>query len=183
MELRWPSAAELSSYVDALERGWSPNTMDDKAGLTELVAIERDADAFLASLVDLEASGPPIPLPDGSLAERLPGFRKWMWDGEFCGSIGLRWRPGTEALPAHVLGHVGYSVVAWKRRRGYATSALRAIVPNAAAEGLAWIEITTDVDNLGSQGVVFGAGGTFVERFSYPDEYGKGDGFRYRVQT
>jgi len=34
-----------------------------------------------------------------------------MWDGEFCGQIAFRWQPGTEALPPHCLGHVGYSVV------------------------------------------------------------------------
>lgn len=181
MELRWPSQVELPGYVDAFERSWSPNTLDDRAGLVELEQIRRDPAAFLASLVDRDAQGPPIPMPDGSFARRIPGHRKWMWDGEFCGSIGLRWQPGTEELPPHVLGHVGYSVVPWKRRLGYATAAVRAIVTDAASEGLRWIEITTDVDNIASQGVIVGAGGTFVERFSHPDEYGRGDGFRYRV--
>jgi hypothetical protein len=44
-------------------------------------------------------------------------------DGEFCGSIGLRWQPETSALPSHVPGHIGYSVVAWRWRRGYAIRA------------------------------------------------------------
>ena len=48
-----------------------------------------------------------------------------MWDGEFCGSIGFRWQPGTTDLPRHVLGHIGYSVVPWKRRLGYATRGAR----------------------------------------------------------
>jgi hypothetical protein len=91
-----------------------------------------------------------------------------MWDGEFCGSIGVRWQPGTEELPPHVLGHVGYSVVPWKRRLGFATAAVRAILPDAAAEGLRWIEVTTDVDNVASQGVIERAGGVLVERFAYP---------------
>ncbi len=183
MELRWPSEIELPSYVDALERGWSPNTLDDGAGRIELEQIRRDPTAFLASLVDREAAGPPIALPDGSVVDRLPGFRKWMWDGEFSGSIGLRWRPGTEELPPYVLGHVGYSVVPWKRRLGYATAAVRAILLDAGGEGLRWIEITTDVDNVASQEVIAGAGGTFVERFRYPSGYGDGEGFRYRVLT
>lgn len=181
MELRWPSQVELPSYVDALESGWSPNTIDDRAGLVELEQIRRDPEAFLASLVDCDAAGPPIPMPDGSTAQRLPGYRKWMWDGEFCGSIGLRWQPGTEELPPHVLGHVGYAVVPWKRRLGYATAAVREVALDAAVEGLRWIEITCDVDNLASQGVIEGAGGRFVERFAYPAEYGNGDGFRYHV--
>src|SRR2546430_6881442 len=33
-------------------------------------------------------------LPDGSVVPRLPGYRKWIWDGEFCGVIGFRWQPG-----------------------------------------------------------------------------------------
>jgi predicted acetyltransferase len=183
MELRWPSATELPSYVEALERDWSPNTIDAGAGHVELDAIRRDPPAFLLSLVDRQAEGPPIPMPDGTFGQRLPGFRKWMWDGEFCGSIGFRWQPGTEELPTYVLGHVGYSVVQWKRRRGHATAAVRAIVADAAAEGLRWIEITCDVDNIASAGVIVGAGGTFVERFTYPERYGKGEGFRYRVLT
>ena len=181
MELRWPSVTELPGYVDALERGWSPNTLDPDAGIAELLRIRRDPDAFLASLIDRDAAGPPIVLPDGSTAERLPGFHKWMWDGSFCGTIGLRWCPGTEELPPHVLGHVGYSVVPWKRRLGYATAAVRAILSDAAAEGLRWVDVTTDIDNIASQRVIAGAGGSLFERFPYPAEYGKGEGLRYRV--
>ncbi len=181
MELRWPSEIELPGYVDALERGWSPNTIDPDAGIAELDRIRRVPEAFLASLVDRDAAGPPILLPDGSVAERIPGFRKWMWDGAFCGTIGLRWRPGTEELPPHVLGHVGYSVVPWKRRLGYATAALGAILADAAAEGLRWIDVTTDLDNIASQRVVVGAGGSLVQRFTYPAAYAKGEGLRYRV--
>ena len=106
-----------------------------------------------------------------------------MWDGEFAGTINLRWQPGKHDLLPHVLGHIGYSVVPWKRRRGYATSAVRAILGDAAAEGLRWIEVTTDVDNLASQGVIEAAGGTLVERFTYPPAYGKGEGLRYRVDV
>ena len=182
-ELRVPSGVELPGYVDALQRGWSPNTLDDSAGFAELEAIGRDPAAFLASLVDRDASGPPIVLPDGSTAERLPGIRLWMWDGEFCGSIGFRWCPGTEELPPHVLGHVGYSVVPWKRRQGHATAAVRAILPYAAAEGLRWVEITTDVDNGASQRVIERAGGTLFDRFAYPPEFGRVDGLRYRVRV
>ena len=67
-----------------------------------------------------------------------------MWDGEFCGSIGFRWQPGTEVLPPHCLGHIGYAVVPWKKRRGHATRALAAMLPLARAEGLGYVELTTD---------------------------------------
>jgi predicted acetyltransferase len=104
-----------------------------------------------------------------------------MWDGEFCGSIGFRWRPGTEELPPHVLGHVGYSVVPWKRRQGYATEAVRQLLPLAAAEGLRYVEITTDPDNVASQRVIEANGGVLVGRFRYLPAYGKDLGVRYRI--
>jgi hypothetical protein len=41
---------------------------------------------FVALLDDREAKGDPVTLPDGSVAEGLPGFQRWLWDGGFCGS-------------------------------------------------------------------------------------------------
>src|ERR1044072_6698351 len=125
MKLVWPSAEYLPSYVAALERGWSPdNLRGEVAAREELAAIAADAEAFLKSLVDIEAPVPPTTLPDGTPVPRLPGYRRWLWDGEFCGSIGFRWQQGTEALPPYCLGHIGYAVVPWKRGRGSATRAL-----------------------------------------------------------
>jgi predicted acetyltransferase len=122
MMLIWPSREYLPSYVAALERGWSPdNFRGEVTTREELSWIARDADAFLASLVDRAATGRPIALPDGTTVPRLPGYRRWIWDGEFCGSIGFRWQPGTEALPPYCLGHIGYAVVPWKQGLGYPT--------------------------------------------------------------
>src|SRR5437899_11577094 len=96
-----PGPEHLASYIAALERRWSAdNERGVEAAREELSRIHIDAAAFLASMEDREANGPPITLPDGSTAKRLPGFRRWVWDGEFCGSIGLRWQPGTTALPS-----------------------------------------------------------------------------------
>src|SRR5689334_13766137 len=154
MDLVWAKESLLPGYIYALRRGWSPNTVRPEASVEELHAIEVDSEAFLRSLVDREAAGSPIVLPDGTTAARLPGFRKWMWDGEFCGSIGLRWQPGTSELPDYVLGHIGYSVVPWKRRRGYATKALGLILVDAGREGLTHVDLTTDIDNVASRRVI-----------------------------
>ena len=181
MELRWPSIDLLDSYVAALRTGWSPSTMQPEAADEELAAIAIDPELFVASLVDREASGPPIRQPNGTLTGRLPGYRKWMWDGEFSGSINLRWQPGTNALPPHVLGHIGYSVVPWKRRRGYATAALASILVDAASEGLTEVEITTDADNVGSQRVIEANGGTVIDRFYTPSRNDPVPSLRYRV--
>jgi predicted acetyltransferase len=182
MTLVWPTQQYLPGYIAALERGWSPDTTRGAAAAAEeLERIAADSAAFLASLVDREAKGAPILLPDGSRVARLPGYRRWLWDGEFCGSIGLRWQAGTEALPPHCLGHIGYAVVPWKQRRGYATSALRQLLPEARAEGLSYVEITTDPDNLASQRVIEANGGTLFERFTKPGPYGGKPGLRYRI--
>ena len=182
LRLLKPSAAELPGYVDALARGWSPDVVSPaETAREERARIAKDPAAFLASLDDPDAKGAPIRLPDGSTVARLPGFRRWMWDGEFCGSIGFRWQPGTSALPAHVLGHIGYTVVPWKRRLGHATRALALLLPEARAQGLAYVELTTDTDNLASQKVILACGGRFVERFTEPAAYGGVEGLRYRI--
>jgi predicted acetyltransferase len=182
MQLVWPSSEHLPSYVAALERGWSrDNLRGDIAAREELVQINANPSAFLGSLVDPEAIGAPVTLPDGSVAARLPGFCRWLWDGEFCGSIGLRWQPGTTALPPHCLGHVGYAVVPWKKGRGYATQALRLLLPEAKAVGLPFVEITTDPENLASQRVIQANGGALVERFTKPAQFGSVPGLRFRI--
>lgn len=182
MELVWPSRACLPAYLDALRSGWSAdNVRGAVAAAEELTRIEADPDLFLAGTVDREARGDPVKLPDGSLAARIPGFRRWLWDGGFCGQIGLRWQPGTQALPPHCLGHIGYAVVPSRRNRGYATLALAQMLPLARAEGLRYVEITTDPDNRASQRVIEKNGGTLYERFTKPAQYGGVPGLRYRI--
>jgi predicted acetyltransferase len=182
METVRPAQAHLASYVAALERGWSAdNLRGATAAREELERIRTDPAGFLDSMDDREGKGPPIRLPDGSLVPRLPGFRRWLWDGEFAGSIGLRWQPGTPALPPHCLGHIGYAVVPRKQGRGYATAALRHMLVEAKAVGLPYVEITTEPDNLASQKVILAVGGAFLERFIRPPELGGKPGLRYRV--
>jgi predicted acetyltransferase len=181
MELVWPSAEYLAEYVSALERGWSPDNFRPEAGREELEQIARDPALFLARQVDREAAGPPVVLPNGSTAPRLPGYRRWIWDGEFCGVISFRWQPGTEALPPHCFGHIGYAVVPWKRGRGYATAALRMLLPEVRRERLAYVEIAADSENIPSHRVVTANGGYLVERFNKPHGYPGTVGFRFRI--
>jgi predicted acetyltransferase len=176
-----PALGYLPAYVDALRRGWSPDTIRDEARFEELREIEKDADAFLSRCDDPEAKSGAVQLPDGSFVTRLPGFHRWMWDGEFAGSIGFRWQRGTPELPPTCLGHIGYSVVPWKRGRGYAKAALAQILPEARAQGLPYVDVTTDVDNVASQRVVLANGGVLVERFVKAAQYGNGDGLRFRI--
>lgn len=177
-----PSLATLDSYADALRRGWSPdNVRLDATTREHLKLISEDSAAFVASLDDREAKGGPITMPDGSRQPRIPGYRRWMWDGEFCGSIGFRWQPGMSTLPVHVLGHIGYAVVPWKRRRGYATRALALMLVEARKEGLDYVELTTDPGNETSQKVIVANGGRLIERFRTIDAYAGKEELRFRI--
>lgn len=188
MELVRPQARHLESYVGALRAGWSPdNLRGAAAALEQLARIEADPQGFLALMHNPQGGGEPVQMPDGSTRERLPSFVRWMWDAEgYAGTINLRWACDAEgraqaALPPHVLGHVGYAVVPWKRQRGYATRALGAVLPLAREVGLPWIDITTDPDNTASQHVVTANGGVLVEQFVRDAVWGSTPGLRYRI--
>jgi predicted acetyltransferase len=181
VELVWPSLEHLPSYRSALSQGWSAHNTRPQVAAEELAQVDADPEAFLAGLVSRNPQGLTVTLPDGSKAPRLPGYRRWLWDGEFCGSIGFRWQPGTHALPPHCLGHIGYAIVPWKQRRGYATRALALLLPEARAKGLSYVEITTDPQNIASQRVIEANGGMLVEQFVKPAQFGSTPGLRYRV--
>ena len=173
MELVRPGMEHVASYIAARERGFSFDMDRSPEGIARLTAsIKADPAAFIATVEDLNPVGRTITLPDGSEAPRLPQYVRWMWDGEFCGTITFRWQHDTDALPPHVLGHIGYAVVEWKRRQGYASQALRDILELPRREGLHQVEITTDVDNLASQQVILRCGGTFVRTFDRPASQG-----------
>jgi RimJ/RimL family protein N-acetyltransferase len=181
MKLVEPDLDCLASYVAALRRGWTyDNHRGEDAIREDLARIESDPRAFVASHVDREAKGPPIVLPDGSHAKRLPSFRLWMWDGEFCGAIQLRWAPGTHALPPTCLGHIGYGVVPWKRRRGYATRALALLRPRVRREGLTYADIVADAANAISHKVMLANGAFAFQRFRAPASCGGADCLRFR---
>ena len=181
MELVRPAAEHLASYVRALERGWSPDTQRAAAAQDELARIARDPAGFLAEQDDREGRGPPVVLPDGSTVPRLPGYKRWMWDGEFCGAISVRWQPGTPALPPTCLGHIGYNVVPWKQRRGHATRALGLVLSEVRREGLPYVELTTDATNVASRRVIESNGGTLVEEFAKPASHGGTRSLRFRI--
>lgn len=182
VELKTPTLELLPHYADALRRGWTPDHLLGLAAIDEqLQAISQDGARFVARQTNLQPQGDPVTLPDGSKVTRIPGRQYWIWDGEFCGRLSIRWQPGTAALPPHVLGHVGYTVVEWKRRRGIATQAVRQVLPYARAQGLPYVEITTDPDNFASQKVITANDGRLVESFIRSAAYGSTPALRFRI--
>jgi predicted acetyltransferase len=175
-----PGPEHLPSYVDALNRGWSPDTMRD-ASAEHLDKIAADPDGYLAGMDDPQGKAGDVTLPDGSRVKRLPGVVRFAWDGDFCGAINFRWQAGTEALPPYVLGHIGYSVVPWKQGNGYATAALGLLLPEARAQGLRWVILTTNPANIASQRVIEHNGGVLEARFDKPEAFGGGEGLRWRI--
>ena len=177
-----PTLELLPGYQDALKRGWSPdNVSPERTALLHLARISEDPVGFVASLTDVEAKGAPITLPDGSTRPRLPGYFLWVWDGAFCGSFGFRWQNGTSALPDYCLGHIGYSIVAWKQRRGYATEGLRLLLEQARKRGLDYVELTTQTDNLASQKVILANGGRRMGLRRKIEAYGGTEELLFRI--
>lgn len=182
MNLVVPALEYLDAYADALRRGfWSDNLRRAESAREELEKIAADPAAFVASLDDPEARGGPIKLLNGGTVKRLPGYRRWMWDDGFCGSVNFRWQPGTSDLPKYVLGHLGYAVVPWKQRLGYATQALALMLPEARKLGLEHVDLTTNPDNLPSQKVITANGGYLVERFTKDAAHGGGETLLFRI--
>jgi predicted acetyltransferase len=178
-----PEPVHMGSFVAALERGWAPNSMLGRSSTDEeLARVRADANAYLAAMDDREAlRNPPFRLPDGSTVAPLPSLRRWMWDGEFCGSVSLRWQAGTMELPEEILGHIGYNVVPWKRGLGYARAALAQMLQIARAEGFPYVELTCDPDNAASRRVIEGNGGILVANFRRGAAFGGTEALRYRV--
>jgi predicted acetyltransferase len=164
LRLLAPSLAGLTQYEAALAAGWSPDTERDVSS-EQLAALRRDPDAFLAELTRQDGM---IVTASGLAVPRLPSRVYWLDDGEFCGVIDLRFVPGSDALPDYVSGHIGYAVVPWKRRHGYATGALALLLPVAREVGLSQVEITCDDDNEASRRVILKNGGRLIGTLATP---------------
>ena len=94
----------------------------------------------------------------------------------------MRWQKGTSALPDYCLGHIGYSIVPWKRRLGCATAALGLVLNEARKVGLDYVELTTDLKNEPSQKVILANGGRSMGPRQKYAAYGDAEEYLFRIE-
>jgi len=181
MRLHKPTEAEIPLLIDAWRASIAQASTNQHYQSLKLAEMEGNPIGYLASLDDLTGGGE-LELEDGTKVRRLPSITRYVWsEGLPVSVISLRWQPGTEELPKHVLGHIGYETFPWAQGKGFATFALSEMLKIAKNQGLSYVEITTNIDNVKSQKVIEKGGGVFVEEFTKPETSGGGLGRRYRV--
>ncbi len=181
--LQKPTIEQMSEFIAALKTGWSPSNTRPELAQELVDSIGRDPNSYLLLSDDVHGEGPPVTLPDGSQVDRLPGIVRWIWCDGFCGVMSLRWQIGTMELPPTCLGHVGYSVVPWRRGEGLATAALIELIPLARDLGLPYVDLTVDADNRGSQRVIEKASGQRLGNVAKPQVYDAEEAWLYRIET
>lgn len=181
MEILRPTLEMLESYRAGLFQSLAaggdlnPEYVED-----QLEKIAADPEKFIEFQDDPDGLGGDARLPDGTFVPRLPGYSRWIWDGEVCGSINFRWQKGSTDLPDYCLGHIGYGVFPRKRGNGYATQALGQLLDEVRVLKMPFVEFVTDPENLISQKVILTNGGVLHERFEISQQRGGGEGLRFR---
>ena len=173
MELLKPSESNLPLYVAALERELDEGHEPFRNSLEIIEGAKKDPSALIATFDD-PVGGRLITVDAGMQRAALPSFTRWLYDGEICGSIQFRWKPGTVELPPYCLGHIGYQIFPWKRGQGLATKQLELMLGLTRNIELPYVELTTTLANVASQKVIRKNGGVFIKEFERAAEYGGG---------
>lgn len=86
-------------------------------------------------------------------------------DRKVVGAINLK-HGGTDDIV--LFGHIGYSVCPSERRKGYATSMLRDILPMCHVQGLNEVVVSCLVENIASRKVILHNGGIYESSVVLP---------------
>lgn len=90
-------------------------------------------------------------------------------DGEIVGRTSIRHRLNEFLL--NLGGHIGYGVLATRRRRGYATEILRQSLIIARSIGIDRVLVTCDDDNIGSIRTIESCGGRLENVVTADDQH------------
>ena len=114
-----PQAAMLESYRAALRAGWLP-IEGDSGALADAPTPEPNAAEFLMALSDRIDQAP----------DRL-AITRWMWDGEFCGELRLRFDAYSNTACS-----LRVSCVPWKAGHDYEARAKHQVLQEARGFGV-----------------------------------------------
>lgn len=164
MMIETPSLDLLPGLLSAMDEGYSPNTSDVTPAEVAIrrSEIRMDEEGFVDKMIGARDPQHMSRMPAG----RLPSLSWWVVeDGVFLGSVQLRWQEGTHALPAHVLGHIGYAIRPSARGKGIGTLAARHACQHAFERGMEHVEIACKEENIASRRIIENLGGACVKTF------------------
>ncbi|MET9916923.1 GNAT family N-acetyltransferase [Streptomyces sp. NPDC006435] len=145
-ELTMPTDRLRASWLTARDE-WAPGSHQDGSGLGLASGADLDnPEDFSAWVGRLRQQSDRSVAPEEG---RVHATHWWIVEGDdYLGAIDLRHGLNDFLLDAG--GHIGYSIRPSARRRGLATWALGAVLPEARALGLERVLVTCDDDNVGS---------------------------------
>lgn len=163
-ELIEPHVRVRASFLESVDELVADGRAYDGSMLGRWIGLYGDRWASEAGFADFVAYLRADATPDAPRPENhVPQSTWWLVDGDaYLGRISCR----------HVLnewlaefgGHIGYEVRPSARRRGHATTMLRAVLPHVHELGIDPALLTCDDDNVASRRVIEAAGGTFEDQ-------------------
>ena len=158
-ELIAPTDRLHSSWLAAREE-WPPDAHQDGTGLRLAPDVDLDSPEGFSTWVERLRQQSDRSVPVGE--ERVHATHWWIVEhGTYLGAIDLRHYLNDFLLD--VGGHIGYSIRPSARRRGLATWALGAVLPEARGLGLDRVLVTCDNGNLASARTIERNGGVLED--------------------
>lgn len=178
MTLVDPCPELLPSFIEGLRAGTFSYMALGQHGDEPADVIERDPAGYLERVLD--RSPREVRTPDGQVFLLSDHALKWaVAAGVFIAGVSFRTDTDNELLEKYS-GHVGMSVRADMRDRGYGTAVWRLVLDYFCSRGFQEIVASADVDNLRSAHVMKKIGGRIVDRRR---AFGFNEAWIFRIPT